>query len=139
MSKKTRNHKGQLTTLSSEAPSPVPEAKSVEVSDPAQAARMVAGMVLSEAVNLGEINPAMARRFGERMDQIFNGLMHGAQVAWDHKGALALRWPDEPVQALRQPKVQSSSERLRALLNNAAVPPVAIPEEPDDTEGGNGV
>jgi hypothetical protein len=66
------------------------------LASPVDVCRAAAGLALQEAVNLGEINPAMARRFGERMDQIFNAFMRGAGVAWTKDGTVKFTYP-EPV------------------------------------------
>jgi len=61
----------------------MPDEKSLTISSEADAARAAAGLTLQEAVNLGEINPAMARRFLERMDQIYTALKQGVGIQWN--------------------------------------------------------
>lgn len=94
---------------------------SLNVQSPVDGARLVAGMVLSEAVHLGEINPAMARRFGERMDQVFNAAMRGAQVGFGARGEIVIKWPEEPVNVLRNPEHGPSRDRLAQLQSSTAV------------------
>lgn len=97
-------------------PGAAPIKKDVHLTSPVDACIMVAGMVINEAVNLGEINPAMARRFGERMDQVFKALMRGAQVGWGPRGDIVLRW-QEPVSAMLAEQTEGApgvyAERFR--------------------------
>lgn len=80
--------------MSQETPETSPTQPGVQLQSPVDVARATAGLVLQEAVNLGEINPAMARRFGERMDQVFQALMRGAGIRWGSEKDLQFVWPE---------------------------------------------
>lgn len=86
---------------------------------PVDVARAAASMTLQEAVNLGEINPAMARRFAERMDQIFMALIRGAGVKWGPDGDLKVIWPE-----VENPILAAANERkrLRELESSTTIP-----------------
>jgi len=97
-----------------------PEDKSLTLSDPLHVSKASVGLVLQEAVNLGEINPAMARRFGERIDQIFTSLMRGAGIQWDQSnGSLKIIWPE-----VKNPFLEAAAarKRERELAASTAIP-----------------
>lgn len=97
------------------------QAKSLTLGDAAQVARASAGLALQEAVNLGEINPAMARRFGERMDQLNRALMSGAGIQWDpSNGSLKIVWP-EVVNPILAAAEERKRNREAELLSSTAV------------------
>jgi len=96
------------------------EEKSLTLASPLDVAKASTGMVLQEAVNLGEINPAMARRIGERIDQVFNALMRGAGASWNAKdGTINLVYPEvvNPILAAVKEK-----QRVRELRETTAIP-----------------
>jgi hypothetical protein len=86
-----------------------------QITNPTDLAKATAGMALQEAVNLGEINPAMARRFGERMDQLFQALVRGAGVKWNSEGALDIIWPE-----VENP-ILAEAKRKRELKNSTVL------------------
>lgn len=96
-----------------------PNEKSLTLSSPVDVARAAASMTLQEGVNLGEINPAMARRFGERMDQVFLALMRGAGAQWGPEGDLKLVYPE-----VENPILAAVRERQakRDLLQTTVIP-----------------
>jgi hypothetical protein len=106
--------------------------KSLTLSSPADAARAAAGLSLQEAVNLGEINPAMARRFLERMDQIYTSLMRGAGVQWNPAdGTLKFIYPEvvNPILAAAQAR-----KAKRELESSTAIPEGAGTQPDDEPE-----
>lgn len=109
---------------------PTPQDKSLTLSSPVDVARATAGLTLQEAVNLGEINPAQARRFGERMDQIFGALMRGAGVQWSPDGSLRFVYPEvvNPILA-----AAAERKRERELLASTVIPEGAGEERRDET------
>jgi hypothetical protein len=103
-----------------------PNDKSITLSSPVDVARAAASLTLQEATNLGEINPAMARRFGERMDQIFLGLMRGAGVQWGPGGDLKIVYPEIENPILAAVKERQAKRELDAQLSaSTALPPGA--------------
>lgn len=80
--------------MSQEVPENSPQQPGVALQSPLDVALASSGLMLQEAVNLGEINPAMARRFAERNDQIFKALMRGAAVHWGKDGDLKIIYPE---------------------------------------------
>jgi hypothetical protein len=96
-----------------------PQEKSLTLSSPVDVCRAATGLALQEAVNLGDINPAMARRYGERMDQIFNAFMRGAAVQWAKDGTLQFKYP-EPVNPILAAVQERKAKDLKAstVLNN---------------------
>lgn len=114
---------------------PAQNAAPLSLASPVDVARATAGLVLQEAVNLGEINPATARRFGERMDQIFTSLIRGAGVQWGPQGDLLIKWPE-----IENPMLAAAKEkaRIRALESSTAIPlPLDESGQPalDETHG----
>lgn len=115
--------------MSQEVPVPATEqqaqAQGISLQNPTDVARATAGLVLQEAVNLGEINPAMARRFGERMDQVFGALMRGAGIRWGKDKDLQFVWPE-----IENPFLAAAAERKKArdeLLASSTRLPEEIP------------
>lgn len=94
-------------------------AKGLEVASPVDLARLTAGWVLLEATNLGEINPAMARRFSERMDQIFTAAYRGAQISWGPRGELLIKWPNQFIPGAEAPKKRGKF--AQRLADNTAL------------------
>ena len=104
------------------APAPAPQDKSLTLASPLDVSRATTGLVLQEAVNLGEINPAMARRFGERMDQIFKALMSGAGIQWDQtNGSLKIVWPEIVNPILAAVEEKRRKRELEASTSQAAI------------------
>jgi hypothetical protein len=96
-------------------------AKGLEVASPVDLARLTAGWVLLEAVNLGEINPAMARRFSERMDQIFTAAVRGAQIGWGQRGELQIKWPNQFIPGAETTRGERAQRLADKLASSTAI------------------
>lgn len=98
--------------------------KSLTLGSALDVAKASTGLTLQEAVNLGELNPAQARRIGERIDQIFTAFMRGAGVQWGAGGALKIVYPE-----VVNPILAAVAERKaqRDLANSTSLNQLADP------------